>query len=208
MFYFTHVASADFAEQFEEFLATLIAYLFGQFVLNPTVNAIKDPLFQLCIDLVKGNALTVSLDLTNEFRKNLSEAADGKITRALILLHAYLNPSQAGLLPTNFEIEHIFPRKWQSTNYFGWTQEAAAASLDRFGNKVAIEKKLNIQAGNGYFGKKKEKYKPSLIADVQDLVRYPKEDWAENDIEDREKRFLDDILQFVAANLPSVARSS
>ena len=208
VFYFTHVNSSDFAEQFAEFLATLIAYLFGQFVLNPTVNAIRGPVYQLCIDLVKGDALTVNLPMTKEFRTSLSEAADGKITRALILLHAYLNPCQNELLAKDFEIEHIFPRKWQSANYFGWTQEAATASLERFGNKVAIEKKLNIQAGNGYFGKKKEKYKSSLVADVRDLSRYPKDDWVKNDIEDREERFLNDIFQFIAAHLPSVARSS
>ena len=208
VFYFTHVKAANFAEQFGKFLATLIAYLFGQFVLSPTVNAIKDQVYQLCIDLVKGNALTVSLALTKEFRTNLSDAADGKITRALILLHAYLNANQIGLLPATFEIEHIFPRKWQSTNYFGWTQEAAAASLDRFGNKVAIEKKLNIQAGNGYFGKKKEKYKVSHVADVKDLARFPRDDWVKKDIDDREEKFLDCILEFVAAHLPSSARSS
>jgi len=88
-------------------------------------------------------------------------------------IEATEHPSQSTLLPANLEIEHIFPRKWQSTNYFGWTQETAAASLERFGNKVAIEKKLNIQAGNGSFGKKKEKCQSSSIADVQVLARYP-----------------------------------
>lgn len=37
--------------------------------------------------------------------------------------------------------------------------------LDRLGNKIAIEKKLNIQASNGYFGQKKSlynKYNPVL----------------------------------------------
>ena len=175
--------------------------------MNPTVNAIKDPVYQFCIDLAKGNDLRVSFALTEEFRTRLSEAADGKITRALILLHAYLNPNQNALLPVNFEIEHIFPRKWQSTNYFGWTQEAAAASLERFGNKVAIEKKLNIQAGNGYFGKKKEKYRSSAVAEVQGLAQYPRDDWAKNDIDDREESFRNSVLSFFDAHLPSAAKS-
>jgi hypothetical protein len=60
VFYFTHRDSPKFAEEFTEFLGTLIAYLFAQFVMSPTVNAIKDPVYQLCIDLTKGNTLTSS----------------------------------------------------------------------------------------------------------------------------------------------------
>lgn len=203
VFYFTRRDSPNFAEEFAEFLATLIAYLFSQFVMSPTVNAIKDPVYQLCIDLTKGNTLTTSVALTNDFRARLSEASAGKIARGFILLHAYLNPHQNTLLQSNFEIEHIFPRKWQSTNYFGWTQEAAAAFLERFGNKVAIEKKLNILAGNGYFGRKKKEYRSSAVAEVRDLAQYPKDDWAKTDIEGREEKFLDGILDFLTAHLPS-----
>ena len=57
------------------------------------------------------------------------------------------------------DIEHIFPKKWQDTNYNGWTKIDADLYLDRFGNKTVFEKKLNIQAGNGYFGVKKQKYR-------------------------------------------------
>jgi hypothetical protein len=39
-----------------------------------------------------------------------------------------------------------------------------------------FEKRLNIQAGNGYFVKKKDKYKTSSIAVVKELANYPKND--------------------------------
>lgn len=55
-------------------------------------------------------------------------------------------------------MEHIFPQKWQNTNYNGWTREDAKEYLEQIGNKMWLEKKINIQAGNGYFGRKKEKY--------------------------------------------------
>ena len=42
-------------------------------------------------------------------------------------------------------IEHIFPHKWQNTNYNGWNRKDAAEYLDKFGNKVAIEKRINIK---------------------------------------------------------------
>jgi hypothetical protein len=40
---------------------------------------------------------------------------------------------------------------------------------------------------------------------VRDLHHYPKDDWAKKDIEDREEKFLNDILRFVAEHLPAVA---
>ena len=85
------------------------------------------------------------------------------------------------------EIEHILPRKWQDTNYNGWSKEDADKYLKRIGNKMLLEKSLNIEAGNGYFGKKKEKYKESCFLEAQDLANYPKDDWLKEDIEKRDE---------------------
>lgn len=71
----------------------------------------------------------------------------------------------------------------------------------RFGNKVAFEKKLNIQAGNGYFGRKKGKYAASVIAEAKKLSSHPKDDWHKADINAREQEFLDSIMTFFSANL-------
>ena len=120
----------------------------------------------------------------------------------MILLHAYLNPNQIDMIESKFEIEHIFPRKWQTANYNGWNQNDAKGYLERYGNKVAIGKKLNIQAGNGYFGQKKNKYyKYSPIANVKYLSEYPSDDWVKTDIEAREKLFLESIVDFFHSNL-------
>ena len=67
---------------------------------------------------------------------------------------------------------------------------------------------MNIQAGNGYFGKKKEKYKSSLVEEVLGLSRYHKDDWAKDDIELREDKFLDDVLRFVHGHIANVATPS
>jgi hypothetical protein len=141
--------------------------------------------------------LSVGASLHGDFRANLAEAADGRLARALILLQAYLNDGQAELLPANFDIEHIFPRKWQNTSYNGWTEKEATAFLERFSNKVAIEKKINVQAGNGYFARKKKIYaEKSKVVEVLDLSKLKQDDWSKADIENREKEFLDDLVKF------------
>jgi hypothetical protein len=165
------------------------------------VNAIKESCFQFCIDIFEGKPLTITSSISSEFSTTLSQTADDKIARAMILLHAYLNPNQIDMIESKFEIEHIFPRKWQATNYNGWNHEDAKVYLERYGNKVAIGKKLNIQAGNGYFGQKKNKYKDSPIANVNDLSKYPSDDWVKTDIEAREKLFLESIVSFFHSNL-------
>ena len=130
--------------------------------------------------------------------------SSSKLSRALILLHAYLNAKQTDLLPKTFDIEHIFPKKWQSANYQGWDEKAAQECLELFGNKVAFEKKLNIQAGNDYFGKKKEKYIKSRIKDVLDLGKSPNNDWLERDIKQRNGLFLDTLAAYFETNLAKV----
>ena len=121
--------------------------------------------------------------------------------KSLLLLHAYLNANQTGLIQPTFQIEHIFPIKWQNTNYKGWNRKDADFYLESFGNKVILEKKLNIQAGNDYFGRKKERYKDSKIADVHDLSDYPKDDWLKDDIKKREKEFITRIITFFKSEL-------
>ena len=134
-------------------------------------------------------------------KQQIEGHSSSRISRALLLLDAYLNPSQTQLIPETFDIEHIFPKKWQDTNYNGWNIDDAVKYLDRFGNKIVFEKKLNIQAGNGYFGVKKQKYTLSKIACVTDLSAYPKNDWVKEDIEEREDTFKNNILLFFTDQL-------
>ncbi|HBK23122.1 MAG TPA: hypothetical protein DDZ60_11630 [Planktothrix sp. UBA10369] len=200
-YFFKNKDSDSFYTSFSEYLATLISFLFAEFVQKPTVNKIKDSCYQFCIDIFEGKPLTIITSIPPEFSTTLAQTVNYKIARAIILLHAYLNPNQIELIESNFEIEHIFPRVWQASNYNGWNQKDAKGYLERYGNKVAIGKKLNIQAGNGYFGQKKNKYKDSPIANVNDLSKYPSDDWVQTDIEAREKLFLESIVSFFHSNL-------
>ena len=91
------------------------------------------------------------------------------------------------------------PYKQMQNN--GWNIQDASLYLDRFGNKIAFEKKLNIQAGNGYFGIKKQRYQSSKIASVIELSEYYKNDWTKEDIETREIQFKETIVDFFKENL-------
>lgn len=203
VFFMKNRESETFEQDFIKFLKELVSFLFAKFIERPTVNAIKDDIYASCISINTNNKLRVRVIPTEELlRQQIAAFGSSRLSRALLLLDAYLNPQQTGKIKEPFDIEHIFPKKWQNTNYNGWTFEDATAYLDRFGNKIVFEKKLNIQAGNNYFGKKKEKYSESKIATVLELSKYPKNDWVKEDIEEREKRFTNSIICFLKENLP------
>ena len=205
VYYFTNREKADFKHEFELFLKQLVAYLFVKFIEYPTVNAIKDDIYSACISVNKGMGLGVDYKFSKEMLDTrIDNYASSKISKGLLLLDAYLHPEQQSYIENTVEIEHIFPKKWQETNYNGWSEADAREYLDKFGNKIVFEKKLNIQAGNGYFGKKKEKYINSKIAQVVDLGNYPKSDWAKIDIQKRELEFKRRLYAFFEAQLNSI----
>ena len=205
VFYLTKKDDSNFREIFPKFLKRLTAFLYVKFIENPTVNAIKGDTFNECQKLRskdRNYEMNIKLEGFKEpSLQTMISNATTKIIKGLILLYAYQNAQQKELILEQFEIEHIFPKKWQDTNYNGWNQEDAKEFLEKFGNKMIIEKKCNIQAGNKYFGKKKEVYKTSEIAAVKELAQYPKDDWLKEDIEKREDKFSKTILKFFEENL-------
>lgn len=206
VFFMKYKDCENFTDIFEQMLSKILSYLFAKFIDKPTVNAIKDDIFKACVEFEKSTThqYQYDMDLNSEiFSQKISEHSSSKMSKALLLLHAYLNENQKSLIADKFHIEHIFPTKWQSTNYNGWDEQDAKTYLNNFGNKIIFENRLNIQAGNGYFGKKKEKYSQSKIEVVKELANYPKDDWLKEDIIEREKRIKDDLINFFKKNQSS-----
>lgn len=199
VFFMKYKDDENFEIIFEKMLENLLSFLFAKFIDKPTVNAIKDDVFKACVAFEKSTNHQYQYDFelhSDLFLQRISEHSSSRITRALLILHAYLNKNQKDLIDDNFDIEHIFPTKWQDTNYNGWNKNDADTYLNNIGNKIAFDKKLNIQAGNGYFGKKKEKYSQSKIAVIQELANYPKDDWLKEDITQREKQIKKELIDF------------
>jgi hypothetical protein len=204
-FALTKRGTSDFEAAFCQLLKNLIALLFAKFIEKPTNNAIKGDTYSAYIAIVNGNKIPgVSFDEI-ALKTHISEIVGSpKIARALLLLDAYLNSRQKSLIPVDFQIEHIFPRKWENANYNGWTEEEAKTHLEKFGNKVVIEKECNIRALDHYFGLKKIRYTESGIASVLDLAALSQDDWLKDDIEQRETEFTAHIVNFIKDNMPEV----
>lgn len=97
----------------------------------------------------------------------------------------------------------VLPKIWQDTNYQGWDRKDADSYLEHIGNKMLLEKKLNIECGNGYFGQKKEKYADSSFCEAKSLSKYPKNDWLKVDIEKRDEQVYERLNIFLQSNFNS-----
>ena len=203
VFYFNNKDSSCFNDDLNKLLKKLVSYLFVKFIDNPTVNAIKTDIFKYCVYLSGKSEDNLFIKDVDSVKDKISTFGKSKLSRSLILLHSYLyaEGEQKELFDNDIEIEHIFPKKWQETNYNGWLYADAESYLERLGNKIPFEKKLNIQAGNGYFGAKKVKYSDSSVYEVQRLGKYHKNDWIKDDIEEREKSMIDRLITFFKENL-------
>lgn len=203
VFFMKYKNNENFEQIFESMLEQMTAFLLAKFINKPTVNAIKYDIFKACVGFDRSPDykydFNINLD-SDSFSQQISGHSSSKLTKALLLLHAYLHDNQASIT-FKPDIEHIFPKKWQNTNYNGWDKKDAEDFLESLGNKIILEKRINIQAGNGYFGRKKEKYRQSNIEIVKELAHYPKDDWIKEDIIDRERKIKKDLVEFFRKNL-------
>lgn len=189
IYYLTNRENTDFENLFLMFLRRFLVFLLVKYLEIPTINAVKS-------DILKLNSEIVNIEIPrfnkleldgNEFKERL-KVPHSNTVRMLLKIMAYKEDNQDELLPYKWEIEHIFPQKWHN-NYFqnnDKTDEEIKREIEHLGNKIPFEKKLNIEAGNGYFGKKKSYYSASKIEVAKKLSNLPQEDWGLNDIADRD----------------------
>ena len=155
IYYICYRNETNFETRFELFLNKLLMELLTKYLLIPTINAVRQ-------DILKLNVAIVSSDMpefnfkeidTRTIEENIQNP-NRNVVRMLLKIIAY--EQQEELLPERWEIEHIFPQKWQ-TNYFDEVPDnIIKEQIEHIGNKLPIEKKLNITAGNGYFEKRKK----------------------------------------------------
>lgn len=201
--------NADLNEQnFSEFLSKITAFIFAYAVINPGVNALRTPVYDEMINIVKGETVTFSRYKFNESSIRTSFqyylfTNQRNITRSMITWYAFTFPEQQ-LLNTNdnFHLEHIFSRKRYEID----GGLSSKNSLESLGNKVLLESSINIRASDYRFEDKKKIYsgeqrrgknqEPSKISEImENIVAYEK--FSEEHIIDRNKAILDKFFDFL-----------
>jgi len=214
VFFLKYKDDENFNDKFCILLKKLITMLFSKFIIKPTVNAIRDDIYKYNISIKNETNFDIktSFNKSELYKKFTKETFDvPRIERALILLDAYITPGQNDLITTDFHVEHILPQNWNKTYYGEFkTKEEAKPYIDKLGNKVALEFKVNTSAGDKYFAEKKKRYKDkelsknnygTKIKAVQNLINLEQDDWGKSDIMKRHEEFVERIISFFEEQL-------
>ena len=189
IFFMEHKDKVNFEEIFLKFLRKLYVMLLTRYLEVPTINAVKVDILKLNVQIINNShpefyAGFEEKKLEDEYAVNAEKARTDKLiiaphrnmVRMLLKVLAYQEDAQTDLLPGYWEIEHIFPQTWDS-KYYTLNEEEANEKLEHLGNKLPLEKKLNISASNNYFAKKKDRYKDSKIAIIKKLGDSTLDEW-------------------------------
>ena len=207
IFYMEYREREDFEAIFLKFLRKLYVMLITRFLEQPTISAVKGDIMKLNAQIISTEhpdfyAGFAAFDPADEFEaQNEKLKTDNciimphrRVERMLLKLLAYETQGQDALLPVTWDIEHIFPQTWD-TKYYTFDKKEAGIKLEHIGNKLPLEKKLNISASNNYFDKKKEKYKQSKIAICQKLGNSSLSEWNLDNIAENDAKICQQVKQ-------------
>lgn len=199
-----------FAEKFESddvalpFLKKLIANLGVLYVEHRGITKIRDEVSKSNVAILHNNKEMFANSQCRtilqrpDFKEKFLSA--NNMNRFFLCLYMHLAYKQEkDICNRKPEIEHIMPKKWEN-NYAGLKKEDMWL-LDSIGNKTFLEKAENIRARNNYFNTKKGPYAKSKFKDANELAKYPKDDWIQEDIEKRNKEIYEIIYKFFDENL-------
>lgn len=211
IFFMEHKDKANFEEIFLKFLRKLYVMLLTRYLEVPTINAVKVDILKLNVQIINNShpefyAGFEEKKLEDEYAVNAEKARTDKLiiaphknmVRMLLKVLAYQENTQTYLLPGYWEIEHIFPQTWDS-KYYTLNEEEANEKLEHLGNKLPLEKKLNISASNNYFAKKKDRYKDSKIAIIKKLGDSTLDEWNLTNIDANDTKVCEIIKSLLKA---------
>ena len=195
-YYLQHRNNTDFEDKFKRFLHKLIEGLLVKYLEIPTINAVKGDILKLNVYIVTNDVPVFGFKMADEQQlKTKIKNPHRNVVRMLLKLMAY--NEQTTLLPDKWEIEHIFPQKWQNTYFPHSSEEDVKEKIEHIGNKLPFEKRLNIIAGNGYFSKKKKEYSCSNIIITKKMASIDVDEWSIDNIVERDIMTADTIIKIL-----------
>jgi hypothetical protein len=199
--------SSDFAT----FLSKATAFIFAYSLTNPGVNALRTPIYAEMLKVfAKQPCDFAEFKFDREHIRRVLEnykfTNNRTVTRSLITWYAFTFDGQKRLSVDDggFNIEHIYAKE----RYNKENKLQNPDNLEELGNKILLEKSINIRASDYRFEDKKKYYLGftdakgksrfgSMIAEYGELTQ--KDDFTEDDIMERNKRIHDRFIAYLEA---------
>ena len=199
-------------EKFYTFLQKITGFIWTYAITNPGVNALRTPIFAEMTNIVTGQPVRFSdylfdtQKLQNAF-DNYTFSNNRAITKAMLTWWAFQNSSQELLsLESVLEIEHIYARNRQEKEH----SLSNPRNIESLGNKVLLEKRINIRASDyrfsdkvkyytGFENNRKQKKEGTKIKELTDLAAKAT-DFTESDIVERNAKIILNFITFMRNN--------
>ena len=199
-------------QAFYEFLNKITAFIWMYAFMRPGVNALRSPTYPEMIEIVNDRVVDFEeyrfdADAVRNAIENYVFTNGRPITKSMLAWWVY-NDEKQQLIPLDvaLEIEHVFSRNRQE-NEGSLTDKN---SLESLGNKILLEKNINIRASDYRFSDKKKYYngftnnKGKYKAGTQNaelvMMAKQKDDFCEEDIVVRKKAIIDAFIGYLKQN--------
>ena len=198
-------------EKFCNFLDRVTAMILMNAILDLGKSNIRRPFVMEFKDIFTGEPLEFDIQVKpqkNILQRRLSEMnfSNSKlITRAMLAWWTFRDDAQElPSIDTRLEIEHIYAVKRHE-----FSPLIDENDLELLGNKVLLEKRINIRAADYRFEDKRKYYcgytkgkqeiKGTMIREIRQLAK-TKNDFTEEDILERNEKIFAAFMEFLAQN--------
>ncbi len=197
---------------FCRFLDCITAFIWAYAITNPGVNSLRTPVYAEMVKIIKGEEVTFSDFKFSEerYRAQITNYVFNNsraITKSMITWWAFQHDNQSLLsLETRFDIEHIYARNRRDKE----KSLSNPQNVEILGNKVLLEKRLNIRASDYRFVDKVKYYKGFTTANGQEKngsqivelaeISNSYSDFTETDIINRNSKIIDSFVNFLRVN--------
>ena len=194
VYYLAHGEKENFETYFLKFLRKLFLELTANYLVTPSVSAVKADILKLNVDIIDNISPKVAFkNIPISVLQEKVKTPNKNLVRMILKMVVYNNQDE--LLPEKWEVEYILPQKWSNRFSENVENKQVKTYINYIGNKIPFEKRLSIKASENFFDKKKLSYKKSKIKYVRELIPENKTNWTFEDIDTRNKKVAEELVK-------------
>lgn len=194
IYYLVHKENPEFEKRFLKFLKKLTIELVANYLVKPTVLAVKAGILKLNVEITKKLSPPVTFqNLPLDSLKTKLRLPSKNLFKMTLKMMVY--NFQEELLPDKWEIEQIYPSKSVDGFNDKALETVSKDYLDSIGNKIPFEKRSTIKASKDYFQKKRILYLRSQIPYVKEFATKHVTHWNADDIKKRNEFITEEIMR-------------
>ena len=185
--------------KFAKFLEKITAFIFAYSFIYPSVSQLRIPIYSAMIDIINDKEMDFSKFLFEKenlktFIQNQKFSNNNSITRSMLTWWFLKDSTQKTPgLTEQFQIEHIYAKERAKRENFSGNE------IEFIGNKVLLERKINIRASDFSFADKEKHYKKSQNNELNSIHKNYSE-FGKTEIIERNNNIINDFISFVEKN--------